>query len=91
MLRNLRIPNGGPPDTVETQLSPARCRQKLRGGGTSLRRALLFSLFLACLASAGCAGLAWSQSDRAQTPRGMQKVYDQQRAELERELTLYSD
>jgi hypothetical protein len=55
------------------------------------RRVILLLPVLACLSWAGCAGLDRSAMDRAKTPSGLQAVHDQERVELERELTLYSD
>ncbi len=68
-----------------------RCGRHLRAAGTTRNQAALLLLLVACLSWAGCAGFDRSATDRAKIPSGLQAVYDQERVELERELTLYSD
>jgi hypothetical protein len=82
---------GRPPARKAHVLHGRRCGHPLKTARTTSRRGVLLLLLLACLSWQGCAGLDRSAMDRAKTSSGLQAVHDQERVELERELTLYSD
>jgi len=55
------------------------------------RRWLLCLVVLSALSPAGCAGLSRRAPDRAQEPTAPMNNADREQADLERELSLYSD